>query len=145
MDKLVSRALSVLKFLGVSLLIDLGLLTAVGLTCIIGTRCTRLMWSERMFWVGMIPLMLGLGGMIRWLGSGRRPIKYKSSDEQDAEDDAEEDVSPDARPYEVKEDPRADEDEDDNGLSSDAVFALRMVSVGAGAYILSALIDVLTR
>jgi hypothetical protein len=142
MDKLLSRAVSVLKFLGVSLLIDLGLLAAVGLSCIIGTRCTRLMWSERMFWVGMIPLMIGLGGMIRWLGSGRRPVKYKSSDEQETEDD---DVSADVRPYDMDEGFRADEDGDAEGLSSGAKFALRMASVGAGAYILSALIDVLTR
>ena len=80
MERIVSRSVVVLKFIGISLLIDLGLLAAVGLSCVLGPGCTRIMWSERMFWAGMIPLMVGLGGMIGWLGSGRRPIAYKSSD-----------------------------------------------------------------
>ncbi len=95
-----------------------------------------------MFWVGMIPLMVGLGGMIGWLGSGRRPIAYTSSDaSEDEEDEDSEAVPRAARPYEADD----DEGEDSEGLSSRAKFALRMVSVGAGAYLLSALIDVLTR
>lgn len=151
MDTLKSRGIAVLKFIGISLLIDLGLLAAVGLSCVIGTRCTRIMWSERMFWVGMIPLMVGLAGMISWLGSGPRPFAIKPSEEdEDEEEEGEREQPvagrPEVRSYADQEawDPDA-ESEDSKGLSSRAQFALRMFSVGAGAYLLSALLDVLTR
>jgi hypothetical protein len=143
MDTLKSRGIAILEFIGLSLLIDLALLAAVGLSCLIGPQCTGLMWSERMFWLGMVPMMIGLGGIISWLGSGERPITYKSSDaKKDDEDEKQEaEVPQGARPHEFNGDP----DEDSDGLSGRAKFALRMLSIGAGAYAISALLDVLIR
>ena len=144
MNTLKSRGIAVLEFIGLSLLIDLALLAAVGLSCLIGPQCTGLTWSERMFWLGMVPLMIGLGGMISWLGSGERPITYKSSDvkkDDDEDEEQEAEVPQAARPYEFNDDPDGDLD----GLSGRAKFALRMLSIGAGAYAISALLDVLIR
>ena len=154
MDKVASRGVAVLKFIGISLGIDLALFVVVSLTCLIGARCDRLMWSERMFWVGMVPLVLGMAGMISWLGSGPRPftIDLDDEDEDDAEAEGEDrderdkpaTTRPEVRSYEDWEDPDS-ESEDSEGLSTRAQFALRMVTVGVGAFAISALIEVLTR
>ncbi len=145
MDTLKSRGIAVLKFIGLSLLVDLALFVVVSLSCLIGTRCTRLVWSARMFWVGMVPLTIGMAGMISWLGSGPRPWAIDISDEEE-DDQEDEDERPEvavsgAPPHDFED----ASDGDSESLSTRARFALRMLSVGAGGFAISVLIDVLTR
>jgi len=67
MEKVRDVVLSVLRFLGVSLLIDLGLFAAVSLSCLIGPR----VYSERMFWVSLAAIIAGMPAVLASLGTSR--------------------------------------------------------------------------
>ena len=152
MDKVKTRVDAILRFLGISLGIGLGLFAAVSLSCLVGTRCTAVMWSERMFWVSMVPLVLGMGGMIGRLGSGRPPAKPKDSHVNDeAENEAACDPGDptcsaglsDVEGYGVPE--QNPMGEESKGLGQTARFALLMLTVGVSGFIISALIEVVSR
>ncbi|HHE72709.1 MAG TPA: hypothetical protein ENL34_10565 [Chloroflexi bacterium] len=71
MEKVRDVVLSVLRFLGVSLLIDLGLFAAVSLSCLIGPRCSNAVYSERMFWVSLAAIIAGMPAVLASLGTSR--------------------------------------------------------------------------
>ncbi len=73
MDKMKKIAGAALLLIGKALLLDLGIFALVSLSCLIGTRCTAIAWGERLFWVGLILLLIAGGAAIVVLGSVRRP------------------------------------------------------------------------
>jgi len=127
MENAKKSLLSVGRFLGVVLLVDLGLFLAVTLWCQMGTRCTPLEWSERMFWVGIIVMILAAPAVFAMLSTGRG---FSGNPMTAGMDNA---IALDIIKSERQ------------GLNKRMIYALRMGLIGAGAIGISALIDVLTR
>jgi len=69
MDKVKAYTIAVLRFIGVSLLIDIGMFVLVSISCLIGTRCSNVAYSERMFWVSMAALLVAMPGILSALGT----------------------------------------------------------------------------
>jgi hypothetical protein len=127
MDKVKKALLSVGRFVGVILLIDLGLFIAVTISCQIGTRCTALAWSERMFWVGIGAIILGAPAVVAMLSTSR---SFSINPMTAGMDNA---IALDIIQSERR------------GMNKRVSYALRMGSIGIGCIAISALIDILTR
>ncbi|MBN2004719.1 MAG: hypothetical protein JXA21_15285 [Anaerolineae bacterium] len=122
MGKVKEITLEILRFLGITLLVDLGLLILVSLSCLIGTRCTATAWSERMFWVGLGFMIIAAPVAFAALSTGRafnNPMTM-GMDNQIAVDIIE---------------------SERQGLDKRTMFALRMGLIGTIGIVLSALID----
>ena len=133
MKKVKKALLNVGRFIGIILLIDLGLFTAVTVSCRIGTQrygiatCTNLEWSERMFWVGIIVMILAAPAVFAMLSTGKG---FSGNPMTAGMDNA---IALDIIKSERQ------------GMNKRMVYALRMGLIGAGAIATSALIDILTR
>lgn len=127
MEQVKSTILDVLRFLGISLLINLGLFAAVSISCLIGTRCDNTAWSERMFWVGLISMLGAMPAVLAALGSNQGYY----SDPLTAGMDAQVALT-------IAKDNR-------RSLSKRSKFALRSASIGIFGIVTSALIDLLGR
>jgi hypothetical protein len=125
MEKVEVAAVAVLRFIGITLLIDLGLFALVSISCLIGTRCTNLAYGERMFWVGMASLIAAMPVVLSSLSTSRGYYDSPFTAGQDAK----------VALTIVK----------DGRLSLDrrSAFAWRASSVGAVAIAISAVIDTL--
>ena len=127
MEKVKKVLLSIGRFIGVILLIDLGLFVAVTISCQIGARCTNVAWSERMFWVSMGAMILAAPAVFAMLSTGKG---FSSNPMTAGMDNA---IALDIIKSERQ------------GLNKRMLYALRMGLIGAGGIGISALIDVLTR
>ena len=125
MEKVTSAVLDVLKFLGVSLLINLGLFALVSLSCLIVPRCSNTAYSERMFWVGLVAMLGAMPAVLASLGSNQGYY----SDPLTAGMDAQVALT-------IARDNR-------RSLGKRTKFALRAASIGLMAISTSALIDIL--
>jgi hypothetical protein len=124
----VKRALvSIVRFLGIVLLINLGLFIVVTISCQFGTRCTNAAWSERMFWAGIIALITAMPAVLAGLNTSRGYFDNRLTAGMDMQ------VAQTIIQAERK------------GLDKRTAFALKAGAVGAGAISISALIDILTR
>ncbi|HQE93694.1 MAG TPA: hypothetical protein PLH19_12865 [Anaerolineae bacterium] len=127
MDKVKQALLSIGRFLGVILLIDLALFIVVTISCQIGTRCTSTAWSERMFWVGIAAIICAAPAVLAMLSTSR---SFSINPLTAGMDNA---IAVDIIQNERK------------GMNKRVTFALRMGLIGAGCIAISALIDILTR
>jgi len=125
MDKVKVAAVTVLRFIGTTLLIDLGLFILVSISCLIGTRCTSLAYGERMFWVGMASMIAGMPVVLSSLSTSRGYYDSPFTAGQDAK----------VALTIIKDGRRS--------LSRRSAFAWRALSVGAGGIAISAVIDTL--
>jgi len=125
MEKVGSVVVTVLRFLGISLLVALGILLLVGLSCLIGTRCDNTAYSERMFWAGMIVAMGAMPAALAMLGSNQGYYNSPFTAGQDAKVALT--IANDAR----------------RSLDKRTAFALRAASIGIMCMGLSALVDFL--
>lgn len=125
MEKVLDALLGVLKFLGVSFLINLGFFVVVSLSCLFGTRCSNVVYSERMFWVGLVAMVGAMPAVLASLGSNQGYF----SDPLTAGMDAQVALT-------IARDNR-------RSLSKRTKFALRAASVGLMGIVTSALIDIL--
>jgi len=125
MDKVKVAAVTVLRFIGTTLLIDLGLFILVSISCLIGTRCTSLAYGERMFWVGMASMIAGMPVVLSSLSTSRGYYDSPFTAGQDAK----------VALTIIKDGRRS--------LSCRSAFAWRALSVGAGGIAISAVIDTL--
>ena len=127
MEKIKLALLTVVRFLGLTLLIDLGIFAVVSLTCLVGTRCTNVQWSERMFWAGMLAMIAAMPAILASLNTSRGYFSNPLTAGMDMQ--VARTIIKDGR----------------KGLSKRTAFALKAGAVGMGAIGISALIDVLTR
>jgi hypothetical protein len=127
MDKIKAALMSVLRFVGFTLLIDLGLFAIVSLSCLFGTRCTNAQWSERMFWAGMLAMVTAMPAVLAMLNTSRGYFSNPLTAGMDLQVAGT--IVRDGR----------------KGLNKRTAFAFRAGAVGAGAIAISALIDILTR
>lgn len=127
MEKIKLALLTVVRFLGLTLLIDLGIFAVVSLTCLVGTRCTNVQWSERMFWAGMLAMIAAMPAILASLNTSRGYFDNPLTAGMDMQ--VAQTIIKDGR----------------KGLSKRTAFALKAGAVGMGAIGISALIDVLTR
>ncbi|HNT74133.1 MAG TPA: hypothetical protein PKH77_03830 [Anaerolineae bacterium] len=77
----------ILRFMGLVLLVDLALFAIVAATCLMGgTHCDALMWSDRMFWAGIIAYIGGAPAIIASLNtaSGIEATMFGSAWAQEA-------------------------------------------------------------
>lgn len=127
MDKIKAILLSILRFVGLTLLIDLGIFAIVSLTCLFGTRCTNLQWGERMFWAGIVAIVTGMPAVLAMLNTSRGYFDNPLTAGMDLQVAGT--IVKDGR----------------KGLNKRTAYALKAFAVGIGAVGISALIDVLTR
>lgn len=119
--------LKILRFLGIIVLADLGLFVVVSVWCLIGTRCTEIQWSERMFWAGLLVMMLSAPAMIATLGGGRGNFDNSMTAGMDMQiADA---IIKDQR----------------KSMDKRSQFALYAASIGVGGIVISALIEYFLR
>ena len=127
MEKAKVAVVAVLRFIGVTLLIDLGLFALVSASCLIGTRCTNVAYGERMFWVGMASLIAAMPVVLSSLSTSRGYYDSPFTAGMDAQ------VA-----LTIVKDGRL-------SLNRRSAFAWRALSVGAGGIAISAVIDTLGR
>ena len=125
MEKVRGAAVAVLRFIGVTLLIDLGLFALVSISCLIGTRCTNVGYSERMFWTGLASMIAAMPAVLGALGTSRGYYDSPFTAGMDAQ------VA-----HTIIKDGRL-------SLSRRSAFAWRAMSVGMGGIGIAALIDIL--
>ena len=125
MEKVKAVVVATLRFIGITLLIDLGLFVLTSISCLIGTRCTNAVYGERMFWVGMASLIAAMPAVLGSLSTSRGYYNSPFTAGQDAK------VS-----LTIVKDGR-------RSLDRRSAFAWRAFSVGAVAIAISALIDTL--
>lgn len=127
MSKVGSTVVAVARFLAISLAIDVALFIIVTLSCFIGTRCTNVMYSERMFWSGMAAMVAAMPAVLAGLGThqGNFGDPFLAGQQMRVADA----IIKDARLQ----------------LSKRSAFAWRAATVGAGAMLISALIDLIGR
>ncbi len=127
MEKVKKALVSIGRFLGIVLLVDLGLFIIVSISCLFGARCTNAAWSERMFWAGIIALITAMPAVLAGLNTSRGYFDNRLTAGMDLQ------VAQTIIQAERK------------GLDKRTAYALRAGAVGAGAIAISALIDILTR
>ncbi len=127
MEKVKKALLSIGRFLGLILLVDLGLFIVVTISCQFGTRCTTLAWSERMFWAGILALVTAMPAVLAMLNTSRGYFDNPLTAGMDLQVAGT--IVRDGR----------------KGLDKRTAYALKAGVVGAGAIAISALIDILTR
>ena len=127
MEKVKKALVSIGRFLGIILLVDLGLFIIVSISCLFGARCTNAAWSERMFWAGIIALITAMPAVLAGLNTRRGYLDNRLTAGMDLQ------VAQTIIQAERK------------GLDKRTAYALRAGAVGAGAIAISALIDILTR
>ncbi len=127
MEKFKSGLLSVLRFLGIVLLVDLGLFTVVTISCFVGTRCTGPQWSDRMFWASMLAMLGAAPAVLAALSTSRGYFDNPMTAGMDMQ------VAHTIIKSERK------------GLSKRTKFALRAGLVGIVGIAISAAIDLSTR
>ena len=125
MRKVLFLLAGIVRFVAVSLAIDVGLFLIVTLTCVLGTPCNNVVYSERMFWVGMASLLIGMPAVFASLGSFQGQFGDPLLAGQQMK--VAETVFKDARLH----------------MSKRARFAWRMMTVGAGGIAIAALIDII--
>ncbi len=125
MRKVGQIVLAVLRFLGVSILIDLGLFVLVSLSCLVWGPCSNANYSERMFWVGLAGMIAAMPVVLASLGTSRGYFNSPFTAGIDAQ--VAETIVKDGR----------------RGLSKRTTFAWRMITVGMGGIGIAALIDTL--
>jgi hypothetical protein len=125
MRKVGQIALAVLRFLGISALIDVGLLILVSLSCLIWGPCSNAQYSERMFWVGLGGMIAAMPAVLAALGTSRGYYDNPFTAGIDAQ--VAQTIIKDGR----------------RGLSKRTAFAWRMISIGAIGIGIAALIDTL--
>ncbi len=127
MEKVKKALVSIGRFLGIVLLVDLGLFSVVSISCLFGTRCTNVAWSERMFWAGIVALLTAMPAVLAGLNTSRGYFDNRLTAGMDMQ------VAQTIIQSERK------------GLDKRTAYALKAGAVGAGAIGISALIDILTR
>lgn len=80
MEKFKQVIVAVVRLIGTALLVDVALLAAVGASCWLGDVCTTVIWSERMFWVGLALTLVAAPLVIGFLSSGRLHPKGLDTD-----------------------------------------------------------------
>jgi hypothetical protein len=113
------------RFVALTLLVELGLLAFVGISCLFGPTCTATLYSERLFWLGLIAMLVGAPVLIGWLGSGRPGDWQSGRTRSEGEDIVELPVAKEERQKRRRW----------------RTFALHMIAIGLLAIALSALID----
>ncbi len=126
-EKVKKVLVSIGRFLGIVLLVDLGLFIIVSISCLFGTGCTGATWSERMFWAGIIALVTAMPAVLAGLNTSRGYFDNRLTAGMDMQ------VAQTIIQSERK------------GLDKRTAYALKAGAVGAGAIAISALIDILTR
>jgi len=126
-EKVKKALVSIGRFLGIVLLVDLGLFSVVSISCLFGTRCTNVAWSERMFWAGIVTLLTAMPAVLAGLNTSRGYFDNRLTAGMDMQ------VAQTIIASERK------------GLDKRTAYALKAGAVGAGAIGISALIDILTR
>jgi len=125
MEKVRAAGVAVLRFIGITLLIDLGLFVLVSLSCLLGTRCSNTQYSERMFWVGLVSMVAAMPAVLGALNTSRGYYSSPFTAGQDAK------VA-----HTIIKDGR-------KSLDSRSAFMWRAITVGMVGIGLAALIDVL--
>lgn len=125
MQKVGAAVLGVLRFIGISLLIDLGLFVAVTLSCLIVGPCSNDIYSERMFWVGMVASVAAMPAVLAALSTNRGYYDSPFTAGMDAQ------VA-----HTIIEDGRL-------SLTKRSRYMWRMITIGAGGIGLAAAIDLL--
>lgn len=118
----------VVRFVGLVILVDLGIFTVVAMTCIWGgTHCDALMWSNRMFWGGLIAYVAAAPAIIASLNtaSGVEATTFGSAWALDA--------AVNVISHERK------------ALNKRWIYFWHMVAIGSGAVAISALISTLAQ
>jgi putative heme iron utilization protein len=129
MEKLKQMLITVARFTGITLLVDVVLVLGVGVSCLIGDSCTAIVWSERMFWIGLALMMIAGPLAIGYLSSGRlRPRGF---------------VAEGWEPIGTRE--RLSAEERQENIARVGLWALRIVSVGLFSIIIGILIEVFSR
>jgi hypothetical protein len=59
-----------LRFLGTVILVDLAIFAVVSASCLLGTRCSATTWSDRMFWAAMIAAAMAMPAIIAGMSTG---------------------------------------------------------------------------
>jgi hypothetical protein len=126
-EKVKKVLVSIGRFLGLILLVDLGLFIVVSISCLFGTRCTGSAWSERMFWAGILAMVTAMPAVLAMLNTSRGYFSNPLTAGMDLQVAGT--IVRDGR----------------KGLDKRTAFALKAGAVGAGAIAISALIDILTR
>ncbi|MFN2283812.1 MAG: hypothetical protein ACK2UQ_05290 [Anaerolineae bacterium] len=127
MEKVKKVLISIGRFLGMVLLVDLGLFIVVSVSCLFGTRCTGSAWSERMFWAGILAMVTAMPAVLAMLNTSRGYFDNPLTAGMDLQVAGT--IVKDGR----------------KGLDKRTAYALKAGVVGAGAIAISALIDILTR
>lgn len=126
--KKTSVLFKVMRFMGLVLLVDLGIVAVVAVTCFWGgSHCDVMMWSDRIFWGGIIAYMGGMPAIIASLNtaSGVEATMFGSAWAQNA--------AVDVIAHEHK------------ALSGRWIYLLHMLAIGSGAIAISALISTLAQ
>jgi len=126
-EKVKKALMTIGRFLGIVLLVDLGLFIIVSISCLFGTRCTNAVWSERMFWAGILALITAMPAVLAGLNTSRGYFDNRLTAGMDLQ------VAQTIIQSERK------------GLDKRTAYALKAGAVGVVAIAISALIDVLTR
>jgi len=126
-EKVKKVLISIGRFLGMVLLVDLGLFIVVSVSCLFGTRCTGSAWSERMFWAGILAMVTAMPAVLAMLNTSRGYFDNPLTAGMDLQVAGT--IVKDGR----------------KGLDKRTAYALKAGVVGAGAIAISALIDILTR
>lgn len=127
MEKVKKALVSIGRFLGIILLADIGLFVVVSVSCLFGTRCTGAVWSERMFWAGIIAMITAMPAVLAGLNTSRGYFDNRLTAGMDMQV-AQTIIQSERR-----------------GLDKRTAYALKAGAVGAVAIGISALIDILTR
>jgi hypothetical protein len=126
-EKVKKALVSIGRFLGIILLADIGLFVVVSVSCLFGTRCTGAVWSERMFWAGIIAMITAMPAVLAGLNTSRGYFDNRLTAGMDMQV-AQTIIQSERR-----------------GLDKRTAYALKAGAVGAVAIGISALIDILTR
>ncbi len=127
MSKVGQIVLAVLRFLGISLLIDLGLFVLVSLSCLVWGPCSNANYSERMFWVGLAGMVAAMPAILAALNTSRGYYNSPFTAGQDAK---------------VFHTIVAD---GQKGLDKRTTYVWRMISIGMFGIGIAALIDTIGR
>jgi hypothetical protein len=127
MEKVKYILVAVGRFVGTALAIDAGIFVVVTLSCLIGTRCSSVMYSERMFWVGMAALIMAMPAVLASLSSNRGYFDNPFTAGADMQ--VAHTIIKDAR----------------RSVNKRSIFALRMGIVGTVAIAISAVIEIMGR
>ena len=125
MAKVWQVVLGILRFLGISLLIDLGLLVLVSLSCLIWGPCANAQYSERMFWAGMAAMVAAMPAVLAALNTSRGYYNSPFTAGQDAKVALT--IAKDGQ----------------QGLNKRTAYTWRMITIGMFGIGIAALIDVL--